>query len=319
MYRSTRSSNSLIFASSHTAHFSCPPEVSAMPRRRSITSQVIGRCIRGGVSCAMAQQLHGVGEHLREWRLRRRLSQLDLALEADISTRHLSFLETGRAQPSRDMLLHLAEQLDVPLRERNVLLVAAGYAPVFRERSLEDPAFAAARTAIDLVLAGHEPFPAIAVDRHWSLVAANEAVELLLRGVNQDLLQQPVNVLRVALHPNGLAPRTVNLVEWRAHLLARLRHQIELTADPELIKLLNELQGYPVARSAKPPPAPPGAAIVLPFQFQTEHGIVTLISTVTVFGTPIDVTVAELAWSASIRPMRRPRTFYNALPQFGAI
>ena len=243
----------------------------------------------------MAQQLHGVGEHLREWRLRRRLSQLDLALEADISTRHLSFLETGRAQPSRDMLLHLAEQLDVPLRERNVLLVAAGYAPVFRERSLEDPALAAARTAIDLVLAGHEPFPAIAVDRHWRLVAANEAVELLLRGVDQDLLQQPVNVLRVALHPNGLAPRTVNLAEWRAHLLARLRHQIELTADPELIKLLNELQRYPVARSAKPPPAPPGAAIVLPFQFQTEHGIVTLISTVTVFGTPIDVTVAELA------------------------
>ena len=243
----------------------------------------------------MAQQLHGVGEHLREWRLRRRLSQLDLALEADISTRHLSFLETGRAQPSRDMLLHLAEQLDVPLRERNVLLVAAGYAPVFRERSLEDPALAAARTAIDLVLAGHEPFPAIAVDRHWRLVAANEAVELLLRGVDQ-LLQQPVNVLRVALHPNGLAPRTVNLAEWRAHLLARLRRQIELTADPDLIKLLDELQKYPAARSTKPPSSVPlGAAIVLPFQLQTEHGIVSLISTVTVFGTPIDVTVAELA------------------------
>src|SRR5215469_10066139 len=244
----------------------------------------------------MAQQLHGVGEHLREWRLRRRLSQLDLALEADISTRHLSFLETGRAQPSRDMLLHLAEQLDVPLRERNVLLAAAGYAPVFRERSLKEPALAAARSAIDLVLDGHEPFPAIAVDRHWRLVAANEAVELLLQGVDQDLLQQPVNVLRLALHPNGLAPRTVNLAEWRAHLLARLRRQIELTADPELIKLLNELQRYPVPRSAKPPSsAQPGAAIVLPFQLQTEHGIVSLISTVTVFGTPIDVTVAELA------------------------
>src|SRR5215467_11670524 len=244
----------------------------------------------------MTQQLHGVGEHLLEWRLRRRLSQLDLALEADISTRHLSFLETGRAQPSRDMLLHLAGQLDVPLRERNVLLVAAGYAPVFRERSLEDPALAAARTAIDLVLAGHEPFPAIAVDRHWRLVAANEAVELLLRGVDQDLLQQPVNVLRVALHPNGLAPRTVNLAEWRAHLLARLSRQIELTADAELIKLLNELQRYPAARSAKPPSsASLGAAVVLPFQLQTEHGIVSLISTVTVFGTPIDVTVAELA------------------------
>jgi transcriptional regulator with XRE-family HTH domain len=244
----------------------------------------------------MAQQLHGVGEHLREWRLRRRLSQLDLALEADISTRHLSFLETGRAQPSRDMLLHLAEQLDVPLRERNVLLAAAGYAPVFRERSLEDPALAAARAAIDLVLAGHEPFPAIAVDRHWRLVSANKALELLLAGVDQDLLRQPVNVLRVALHPNGLAPRTVNLAEWRAHLLARLRRQIELTADPDLIKLLDELQKYPAARSTKPPSSVPlGAAIVLPFQLQTEHGIMTLISTVTVFGTPIDVTVAELA------------------------
>jgi hypothetical protein len=194
------------------------------------------------------------------------------------------------------MLLHLAEQLDVPLRERNVLLVAAGYAPVFRERALEDPALAAARTAIDLVLAGHEPFPAMAVDRHWRLVSANEAVELLLRGVDQDLLRQPVNVLRVALHPNGLALRTVNFAEWRAHLLARLRRQIELTADPELIKLLNELQRYPAARSAKPPSsASPGAAVVLPFQLQTEHGIVSLISTVTVFGTPIDVTVAELA------------------------
>jgi len=223
----------------------------------------IGYCAR------MAQQLHGVGEHLRGWRLRRRLSQLDLALEADISARHLSFLETGRAQPSRDMLLHLAEQLDVPLRERNVLLAAAGYAPVFRERSLEDPALAAARAAIDLVLAGHDPFPAIAVDRHWKLVSANMAAGLLLAGVDQDLLRQPVNVLRLALHPNGLAPRTVNLAEWRAHLLARLRRQIELTADPHLIKLLNELERYPVTRSAKPPSsASLGAAVVLPFQLR---------------------------------------------------
>src|SRR6516164_1267377 len=186
----------------------------------------------------MLDRREPVGGLLRQWRQRRRLSQLDLACDAGISTRHLSFVETGRAQPSREMLLHLAEQLDVPLRERNVLLVAAGYAPVFRERSLEDPALAAARTAIDLVLAGHEPFPAIAVDRHWRLVSANKAVGVLLAGVDQDLLRQPVNVLRVALHPDGLAPRTVNLAEWRAHLLARLRRQIELTADPELIKLL---------------------------------------------------------------------------------
>ena len=161
------------------------------------------------------------------------------------------------------MLLHLAEQLDVPLRERNVLLAAAATRRSSASAPSRDPALAAAGTAIDLVLAGHEPFPAIAVDRHWKLVSANKAVGLLLAG-GQDLLRQPVNALRVALHPNGLAPRTVNLAVWRAHLLARLRRQIELTADPDLIELLNELQKYPAARSAKPPSsAPPDAAVVL--------------------------------------------------------
>jgi len=164
-----------------------------------------------------------VGDLLREWRQRRRMSQLDLASEAEISTRHLSFLETGRAQPSRDMVLHLAEQLEVPLRERNVLLVAAGFAPVFAERSLEDPALQSARKAVDLVLAGHEPYPALAVDRHWTLIAANGAVGRIIGGADASLLQPPVNVLRLSLHPKGLAPRIVNLPEWRAHLLARLR------------------------------------------------------------------------------------------------
>src|SRR6476469_9855053 len=194
-----------------------------------------------------------VGDLLREWRQRRRMSQLDLASEAEISTRHLSFVETGRALPSREMVLHLAEQLEVPLRERNVLLVAAGFAPVFAERALEDPALQSARRAVDLVLAGHEPYPALAVDRHWTLVAANAAVGRLIAGADAELLQPPVNVLRLSLHPKGLAPRIANLPEWRAHLLARLRQQIDVTADGELIKLLDELSGYPAPGGGKVP------------------------------------------------------------------
>src|SRR6476620_10247079 len=158
----------------------------------------------------MVAAVHPVGDLLREWRQRRRMSQLDLSLEADISTKHLSFLETGRSQPSREMVLHLAEQLEVPLRERNVLLVAAGFAPVFAERALEDPALGAARKAVDLVLAGHEPYPALAVDRHWTLVTANRAVAPLLASIDASLLKPPVNVLRLSLHPNGLAPHIVN-------------------------------------------------------------------------------------------------------------
>src|ERR1019366_8857866 len=168
-----------------------------------------------------------VGDLLREWRQRRRMSQLDLACEADISTRHLSFLETGRSTPSREMVLHLAERLDVPPRARNALLNAAGYAAAFPERRLDAPAMTAARQAIDLVLAGHEPHPALAVDRHWCMAAANRAVAPLIAGVDPALLRPPVNVLRLSLHPGGLAPRTVNLGEWRAHLLERLRQQIE--------------------------------------------------------------------------------------------
>jgi transcriptional regulator with XRE-family HTH domain len=245
----------------------------------------------------MARQPRGIGEHLREWRGRRRMSQLGLALETGISTRHLSFLETGRAQPSRDMVLHLAERLDVPLRERNVLLAAAGYAPIFGERSLDDPALAAARAAIDLVLAAHEPYPAIAIDRHWNLVSANLAVQLLLRGVARELMRPPVNVLRLALHPDGLAPRMENLAEWRAHLLARLRRQIELSADGKLIELMRELERYPAPRSGHRHATDDRAAadVVLPLQLKTEYGVVSLFGTVTVFGTPIDVTVAELA------------------------
>jgi len=249
-----------------------------------------------GSGMAMAQQ--PVGDLLREWRQRRRMSQLDLALEADISTRHLSFMETGRSLPSRDMVLHLAEQLDVPLRERNVLLVAAGFAPVFTERTLEDPALQTARKAVDLVLAGHEPYPALAVDWHWTLVAANSAVARLIGSADAALLQPPVNVLRLSLHPQGLAPRIANLPEWRAHLLARLHRQIEVSADPVLAELMRELAAYPVP--SRPKPAKPVgdheyAGVVVPVQFETEAGTLSFFSTTTMFGTPLDITLSELA------------------------
>src|SRR6185436_15554903 len=187
------------------------------------------------------QPVH-IGDHLRDWRQRRHLSQLDLAGDAEISARHLSFVETGRAAPSRDMVLKLAERLDVPLRERNVLLVAAGFAPAFPQRSLDDPALKAARDAVELVLRAHEPHPALAVDRHWNLLAHNRPMALLLDGVAPHLLVPPVNVLRLSLHPDGVAPKIVNLNAWRTHLFARLRTQVHASGDPVLAALLDELQ-----------------------------------------------------------------------------
>ncbi|WP_437917005.1 helix-turn-helix transcriptional regulator [Sorangium sp. So ce302] len=218
--------------------------------------------------------------------------------EADISTRHLSFLETGRAQPSREMVIHLAERLDVPLRDRNQLLVAAGYAPLYPERSLGDPALAAARRAVDLVLAGHEPYPAVAIDRHWTLVAANGAIGPFLAGADAALLQPPINVLRLSLHPGGLAPRIENSPEWRAHLLARLRRQIDVSSDPALVTLFEELIRYPSQEgSMRPEPArePDPVAVAVPLRLRTEDGILSFLSTTMVFGTPIDVTLSELA------------------------
>lgn len=236
------------------------------------------------------------GPLLRDWRRRRRLSQLELALEGSISTRHLSFLETCRARPSRDMVLHLAEQLAVPLRDRNVLLAAAGYAPMFGDRAPDDPAAARMRQAADLVLKGHAPYPAIAIDRHWTLVAANSAVPRLLDGIDAALLRPPVNVLRLALHPEGLAPRTINLAEWRAHLLDRLRRQIEASADRALITLREEIEAYPVARTSRPVrPKLDCADLVVPLELATPAGTLALFSTITVFGTPLDVTLSELA------------------------
>ncbi|MDP2411969.1 MAG: helix-turn-helix transcriptional regulator [Pseudolabrys sp.] len=237
-----------------------------------------------------------IGSHLREWRQRRRLSQLDLAVSAEISTRHLSFIETGRSQPSRDMVLRLAEQLEVPLRARNALLVAAGFAPVFSERPLDDPALGSARAAMQQVLRGHEPYPALAVDRHWTMLAANAAVGRLVSGVAPHLLAPPVNVLRLSLHPEGLAPRIANLAEWRTHLLVRLRRQIDVSADPVLESLMQELAALPAPKSPRPArPVGPEAAVVVPLQLHSDAGLLMLISTTTVFGTPLDITVAEIA------------------------
>jgi transcriptional regulator with XRE-family HTH domain len=239
-----------------------------------------------------------IGSLLRNWRKLRRLSQLDLAADADISTGHLSFIETGRSQPSREMVLRLAEQLEVPLRERNVLLMAAGFAPEFPERSLDDAALQAARQAVDWLLTGHEPYPALAIDRHWTLIASNQAVPPLLAGVDPSLLAPPVNVLRLSLHPAGLASRTANYAQWRSHLLTRLRRQINTTADPTLVGLMNELSGYPAPSNAGPgATAADGeyAGVLVPFQLATEHGILSFISTTTIFGTPVDVTLSELA------------------------
>jgi len=246
----------------------------------------------------MMNSIRPVSDLLREWRQRRRMSQLDLACEADISARHLSFLETGRSQPSRDMLLHLAERLDIPLRERNILLNAAGFAPLFPERPLDDPALHAARKAVDLVLAGHEPYPALAIDRHWNLITSNNAVPPLLAGVDPSLLQPPINVLRLSLHPAGLASRIANLHEWRDHLFARLCRQIEVSGDPVLVALMAELADYPAPdgiASGKPETDAEFASVAVPFQLITEAGILSFISTTTVFGTPVDITLSELA------------------------
>src|SRR4030088_1233931 len=233
-----------------------------------------------------------VGDHLREWRQRRHLSQLDLAGDAEISARHLSFVETGRAAPSRDMVLRLAERLGGSLRGRNVLLVAAGFAPAFPQRSLDDPALKSARAAIDLVLKAHEPNPALAYDRHWNLVTANRMVAPLLDGVPAHLLGQPFNILRLAFHPEALAPRTVNLAEWSSHLLERLHRQCEATADPGLLEIYHELRAHPIpARSG--PLSPDNVAI--PFKLRLNGDVLSFISTTMIFGTPVDVTRSDLA------------------------
>lgn len=236
-----------------------------------------------------------MGSLLREWRTRRRLSQLELAIQADISARHLSFVETGRSRPTSEMILRLSEQLDVPLRERNRLLLAGGYAPVYPEHDLTSPPMDAVRTALRQVLTGHEPYPAVVVDRGWNLVDANSSVALFTEGARQDLLTPPLNVLRLSLHPHGMAQRIANLGEWRAHLLSRLRRQATLTADPDLAELYEELRGYPCHQPVPEVELPgPGDVLVrLHYRYQDQE--LAFLSTTAVFGTPLDVTVAELA------------------------
>ena len=232
-----------------------------------------------------------VGSLLREWRQRRRLTQLHLALEADISARHLSFVETGRAQPSREMLLHLSNELDIPLRERNTLLVSAGFAPMFGERRLDDDALAAARQAIDVVLEAQKPYPAVALDRHWTIAASNSALPELYEGVDAELMEPPVNAMRLGLHPRGLAPRLANLPEWRAHLLLRLRKQVELTGDRVLEDLLKEVSSF--GNTEKQPHLE--HSVLVPLKIRCSLGLLSFFSTTTVFGTPVDVTLSELA------------------------
>lgn len=246
----------------------------------------------------MSTQHPPVGEILKTWRQRRRMSQMDLSLDAGISTRHLSFVETGRSRPSREMVLHLAEQLDVPLREQNVLLLAAGFAPQFTERSMDDPGLSAARRAVDIVLQGHEPYPALAVDRHWTLVAGNRMLPIFLEGIDETLLEPPLNVVRLSLHPDGLAKRIVNYREWRSHMVARLRQQVEISADPVLVSLLDEVSQYPVPDEADDDSRQPGQDLgggAVPIRLRSEQGILSAFSTTTIFGTPLDITLSELA------------------------
>jgi transcriptional regulator with XRE-family HTH domain len=247
----------------------------------------------------MSASAPSVGSLLREWRTRRRLSQLDLASDAGISPRHLSFVETGRARPSREMVLHLAEHLDVPLRARNALLIAAGYAPTYHATDLDAPEMLAVRTAIERVLEGHEPYPAILVDRRWELVASNQAAVVLIDGVAPELLEPPCNVLRASLHPDGLGPRIENLAEWTEHIIGGLRRQIAVTGDDELRALEEELSGYAVQQGAPPPPPTeaPGA-IAIPLRLRTPEGELAFITTIATFGTALDVTLAELAIEA---------------------
>ncbi|TPG57208.1 XRE family transcriptional regulator [Roseomonas nepalensis] len=238
----------------------------------------------------MSTRLAPIGDHLRSWRQRRRMSQMDLALEAEISTRHLSCLETGRAMPSRGMVLRLAEQLEVPLRERNLWLASAGFAPAYPERPLEDPSMRPARAAVEAVLAAHAPNPALAVDRHWNLVSANASVPPLIAGADASLLVPPVNVMRLALHPAGLAPRIGDFGAVRAHFLARLARQATVSGDPALAELLRELRGYPApAGSAEEP-----EALALPFRLRVGEAELSFLTTTMVFGTAHEVSLSEL-------------------------
>jgi transcriptional regulator with XRE-family HTH domain len=237
----------------------------------------------------------GVGPLLREWRRRRRRSQLELALDSGVSARHISFLETGRSNPSREMVIGLATNLELPLRDRNELLIAAGYAPEYRELAYEDPGLEPIRAAIEQVLAAHDPYPALVVDRHWELVTANRGLGLITAGAAPHLLEPPVNALRLALHPEGLAPRTLNLGEWRHHTLSRLERHWRVSGDPALGTLLEELRGYP-GEELDEAEVNAGHDVFVPFRMRAPDGAeLSFVGTIATFGTALDVTVAELS------------------------
>jgi transcriptional regulator with XRE-family HTH domain len=236
-----------------------------------------------------------IGDQLREWRERRRLSQMDLAVQAEVSTRHLSFVETGRSKPSREMILRLAEQLDLPLRERNHLLLSGGYAPVYAESALDSPHMTAVRGAIRQLMTSHEPYPAVVVDRSWNLVDGNSSLGVFTAGCAPWLLESPANALRISLHPDGTAPRIVNLGEWRAHLLSGVRQQAALTRDREICELYEELRGYPCDQPEPDVEVPGPGSIFVPLRIRYQGRELAFFSTVATFGTPLDITVAELA------------------------
>src|SRR6185503_3163231 len=235
----------------------------------------------------------GVGDLIKTWRQRRRMSQLDLGVEANVSSRHLSFVETGRANPSRELLIDLAEHLEVPLRERNALLLAAGYAPAYPETPLDTEAMAPIRDALDRLLAGHEPFPSIVINRRWDLIAANKpALAIMGEGVAEELLKPPINAMRLTLHPRGLAPRIVNLVEYGAQVIEHVHRQALFKADSELFALERELRGYPgIPRATQ---RDPNAGLFVPLVLRTPQGELSFFNTLTTFSTALDITTAEL-------------------------
>lgn len=232
-----------------------------------------------------------VGQLLREWRERRRLSQLELSIQADISTRHLSFIETGRSRPTPAMILRLTEHLEVPLRERNQVLLAGGYAPAYPQHGLDEPELAQVRAALRLVLTGHEPYPAVVINRWWELVEANGAIGMVTAGCADHLLQPPVNVLRLSLHPDGMAPRIINLAQWRAHLLGQVRRRAEQTGDSKLRELYDELRDYPGGLDE----SMPASNVVLPLRLKHAGGELSLFSISASVETAADITVDELA------------------------
>jgi transcriptional regulator with XRE-family HTH domain len=247
----------------------------------------------------MTNPTPSIGDLIREWRQRRRLSQFDLACDAEISAKHMSFLETGRAMPDREMVLHLAERMLVPLRDRNIMLYAAGFDPSYQERSLDDPAFRETRHSMELMLRMHEPNPAVAIDRHWIMAASNRAVASLVSGVDPLLLAPPVNIVRLNLHPAGLAPRIINLAEWRQHLLARLGQQIDATGDPILMALVEEVSRYPMPAGATRRTKPRDfETLAVPLRLATVQGPLAFFSTTTVFARPVDITLSELTLEA---------------------